>query len=244
MKCLNCDYIVADKFCENCGQKISTKRFSLLSIFDYAVLTGIFSVDKGVLFTIKELFTKPGHSIREYIQGKRINYFNAFTLVLLLLTIVYFIEEYSGIKMSDLTSDGNKEFVGILDDFTKEYPRFIHLISIPLLAITSYLFFRKSKCNFAENLVLNTYVIGGQIILSLPFSILSVFYKNIEVLSIIYQFLSFAIAVYAMWVYYQFFSTFGYKKISLFIRSLFALGFYVLLQGIAIAIIMLSKNFF
>lgn len=243
MKCLNCDYIVVDKFCENCGQKISTKRFSLVSIFDYAVLTGIFSVDKGILFTIKELFTKPGHSIREYIQGKRINYFNAFTLVLLLLTIMYFIEEYSGIKISDLTSTGNKEFAGNLDDFTKEYPRFIYLISIPLLAISSYLFFRKGRCNFAENLVLNTYVIGGQIVMSIPFSILTVFYKNIEALSVIYHFLSFVVAVYAIWVYYQFFSTVGYRKIGLFIRSLFSLALYVILQGIIIAIIMLSKKF-
>ncbi|MBN2350082.1 MAG: DUF3667 domain-containing protein [Bacteroidales bacterium] len=242
MKCLNCENIAEGNFCENCGQKISTRRFSLISIFDYAVLNGIFSVNKGILFTVKKLLTKPGHSIREYIQGKRINYFNAFTLLLLLLTLAYFLEEFTGIKLADITAEGSEEFANLLEEFMKEYPRIIYLINIPLLAISSYLFFRKSKYNFAENIVLDTYIISAQIIMTLPFSILVIFYNNVEFIKIIYNIYSVITLIYAFWVIYQFFSKSGYKKMSLIFRSIFSLILYMILQLITIVSIALVKS--
>ena len=77
MQCLNCNNEVKEQFCPICGQKTSTHRFSFSHIFNNGVLNGIFNVNKSLFYTLKELFTRPGHSIREYIQGKRIRHFNA-----------------------------------------------------------------------------------------------------------------------------------------------------------------------
>lgn len=244
MKCLNCDNVVEGNFCSNCGQKTSTKRFSLISVFNYAVLSGIFSIDRGILFTIRELFTIPGHSIREYIQGKRTKYFNAFTLLLLFLTLTYFLDKFSGIKIADITAEGSKEFATLLEEFMKEYPRIIFLINIPLLAIVSYLFFKKSNFNLAENLVLSTYIISAQIILTLPLQILTIFYFNVEIIKILYNFLTVITSIYCIWVLYQFFLKYANKKINLLLKCIFIIIIYQILQSIVVAVIILfRKNF-
>jgi hypothetical protein len=244
MNCLNCDTIVEGKFCKNCGQKISTQRFSLISIFDYAVFSGIFSLNKGIVFTVKELFTRPGHSIREYVEGKRVNYFNGFTLLLLLLTLTYFLDEFSGLKLADVTAEGSEEFANLLEEFMKEYPRIIYLLNIPLLAISSYLLFRKSNYNFAENIVAGTYIISAQIILTLPLQLLTIFYNNVEVIKIIYNSYSVITAIYSFWFFYQFFSGSANKKISLLLKCIFIIIIYQILQSITIAVIFLVKKHF
>lgn len=244
MNCLNCDSVVEGNFCSNCGQKISTKRFSLVSIFDYAVLTGIFSIDKGILFTVRELFTTPGHSIRDYIYGKRIKYFNAFTLLLLLLTLSYFLEEFTKIKLADITAEGSKEFANLLEEFLKEYPRIVYLLSIPSLALISYLLFRKSNHYFAENLVLSTYIISAQIILTLPFQILTIFYGNTEVIKILYNSLTVITSIYCIWFLYQFYVIYASKKIGLLFKCILVVFIYLVAQSILVALIILFKKHF
>lgn len=237
MECLNCGTKVKSKFCEECGQKASTKRFSLRRLLDREFLSGAFMLNKGLLFTLKVLFTRPGHGIREFILGKRARYFNAFSLLLLILALMFFIDEFSDLKMSDVFGDDNKKFTNSFEEFTKEYPRTIYIISIPIMAFCSFIFFRKSKVNFAENIILSTYNSCASLILSIPVAILAIFYHNLEVLSIIYQSLPLISFGYAMWIYYQFFSAYGYKKSSLVWRSLFTFLTYILLQGIMTALI-------
>ncbi|KPM31776.1 Membrane protein [Croceitalea dokdonensis DOKDO 023] len=56
----------------------------------------ILQIDRGFLFTIKELFIRPGNAIRDFIQGKRKNYFKpvayAFTLSTLYFLVTRLIE--------------------------------------------------------------------------------------------------------------------------------------------------------
>lgn len=42
---------------------------------------------RGIFFTIKALFTRPGHMLREYILGHRANYFRPFPLLIILATL-------------------------------------------------------------------------------------------------------------------------------------------------------------
>jgi hypothetical protein len=224
-----------DKFCQTCGQKTTTHKFSLRSIFDNGILYGIFMINKGFFFTLKELFIRPGHSIREYLEGKRVNHFNAFSFLLLLIAIAYFIEEYSGFQLSDMMDEDNAEFATSLEGFMEEYPRAVYILNIPIMAITSFLLFRKSNLNFAENIILNTYNSAAQILLVLPFTILAVFYKNIEVLSLLFTLTPIIGFGYYFWFYYQLFSKYEFKKRNLILRSILSIIIFSLLQGIAFA---------
>lgn len=44
-------------------------------------------VNKGFVYTIKELFTRPGQSIKEFIEGKRIKHYKPLLLVFVLAGI-------------------------------------------------------------------------------------------------------------------------------------------------------------
>lgn len=157
-KCLNCYNQTINNFCSVCGQKNSTHRFSLSHIVLHDFIHGVFHLDKGFFFTIKELFTRPGHSIREYIQGKRVKHFNYFTLLIILITIEFVIRSYSSVTREEIF--GKEEVLGY-SKIVDKYNKIIRLISIPLWALITWLLFRKTKQTFMENVVLNLYMMSA-----------------------------------------------------------------------------------
>ena len=84
--CKNCDQTYSGHFCNNCGQPADTHKLNLHFIM-HDIQHAFFHFDKGVLFTAKELFTRPGDSIREFIEGKRVKHFKPISLVIILATL-------------------------------------------------------------------------------------------------------------------------------------------------------------
>jgi hypothetical protein len=115
--CLNCNTTLQpnQNFCSVCGQGTSTHRFSLKGIFGHDFIHSVFHLDKGFLYTFKMLFTKPGFFIKEYLEGKRVKYFNYFTMILILIAIGHFANKYSPIRYTDLMKNSiNKSDTGKL----------------------------------------------------------------------------------------------------------------------------------
>ncbi len=220
--CLNCDLESTGKFCPNCGQKTSTHRYSLEYFLLNDLVRNLIPIDKGFFYTIKELFTRPGHSIRAFVQGKRAKHFNYFTFILLVISMNHFAGSLSEVKLVDVTSYSmnSNEVVAKFEKMSRAYPQLFTLLQIPFLALFSYLFFRKSKQNLTENLVLNTYKTSAELLLSALFTMISVVYKNIAVLSHLYSVVAVLALSYSVWFYYQYFSVFGYSKVGLLIRSI------------------------
>ena len=84
--CKNCGHIYSGQFCNNCGQPSDTHKLNLHFIW-HDLQHAFLHFDKGVLFTAKELFTRPGNSIREFIEGKRVKHFKPISLVIILATL-------------------------------------------------------------------------------------------------------------------------------------------------------------
>ena len=242
MQCLNCNNAVQENFCPICGQKTSTHRFSFSSIFDQGVLNGIFNVNKSFFFTIKALFTRPGHSIRDYIQGRRIRHINAFSLLILLIAIEFIADDFAGVSGSEALPEMFKNSGDSLDQILETYPQLTYLIVICAMTISSYLFFRKSKLNFAEHLVMNIYSWSGIIALGLPFTLLFALIDDkslIRPLINIYAIIGFG---YAFWFFYQFFSGYKYKRIILVFRVLLVLIVSHIVRFITLAAMLEIKN--
>ncbi|MDV3752058.1 DUF3667 domain-containing protein [Elizabethkingia anophelis] len=212
--CLNCNEELVGKYCNNCSQPASTHRFSLSHVFKHDFVHGIFHFDKGFFFTIKELFTRPGHSIREYVQGKRVKHFNYFATVLLLLTIIYFVKKWAKIESSDLFDTNVKGLLKV----QKDYSKITVFLNIPIIAFISFLLFQRSKQNYTENLVLNMYLLCGLTVISLILPICMIFTDNKESLFIVNYFVTVLVFLYIIIFYYQYFSVFNYKKYDLIIR--------------------------
>lgn len=221
--CLNCHLSVKGNFCEHCGQKTTTHRYSIKHFLEHDIIHGIWHVDKGIFYTIKELFTRPGHSIREYVEGKRAKHFNFISLLIIGLAVSSFLNAYTEIKIIDLVSETSKDAMGVIEKFTTKYPKLTMAILIPINAMFSFLWFRKAKYNYSEHLVLNSYKSVGDMVVGLAFTTLTIFYTNIKVLSFLYiTVIAFFGVFYTIWFYRQFFSHAGFSKKALIWRSLLA----------------------
>lgn len=239
--CQNCNEIVTRNFCSNCGQKASVRRYSFKHFIQHDLIHGIWSVDNGLFFTIKELFTRPGHSIREFINGKRVGYFNVITLLVIILGVSHFVGEYSQVKLSDLMPESSKESMNTFEVFTRKYPKITLLLTIPFYSVFSFLWFRKAKLNLTEHFVINSYKSVGELIIAFTFTIITVFYTNHNGLMTVYSLVMFLSLVYSFWYYKQFFSAYGYSKKSLIIRSLGVILSYMFFS-FALGIIMAIMN--
>lgn len=215
-KCLNCNADIENNFCSVCGQKNSTHRFSLEYIMKYDFVQGVLLLDKNFLFTLKQLFTKPGHNIREYVQGKRVKYFNYFALLLILLSINFFLSQYRAVDPIELY--GKESISGYLK-LSKDYRKILNIIGIPFWAGVLFLFFRKSKQNYVENIVISIYKMCAIFTLNLPFAIFSIISDDIKVLLFMNNLKALTIVTYSFLFIYQYFSSFRYNKNALILRT-------------------------
>ncbi|MFB9079044.1 DUF3667 domain-containing protein [Flavobacterium procerum] len=227
--CLNCEQKIAENFCSNCGQSTHTHRYSLQHFFVHDFIHGIFHFDSGFFYTIKELFTRPGHSIREFIQGKRVKHFNFFATVIILLTINYFLSKWT---KTELTEVFNKESVSGLSKVIKGYSKFATFLVIPINALLSFFIFRKSQQNYTENLVLNIYLLSGIISFRAFLYLTMIATNDVEVIRTINLIVVFLIFAYTAIFFYQYFSVYSSNRVVLILRVLLiSVLFIIIKQG-------------
>jgi hypothetical protein len=139
------------------------------------VVHGVWHIDKGIFFTIKELMVRPGYAARDYISGKRRSYFNLITLAALIIAVILFI---SGRIVHDtefvVVKNSGERIEGLFFNNLK----LILLSFIPLFAISSQLFFRKLRLNYSEHAVGATFFFVGFLVLILFQTLLEWILKN------------------------------------------------------------------
>lgn len=198
--------------------------------FNTILFTEYFILTKGFFYTVKELFTRPGHSVREYVQGKRVKHFNYFATIIFLITIGYFVKKWAKVDPTILYED--KETVSDLLKVLKDYSKITVFLNVPIISIVSYLFFKKSKQNYTENLVLNMYLLCGTLIISLILTTCLIFSDNKYFLIYVNYFAAVLTFIYVAIFYYQYFSVFNFKKYQLIIRVIIIAFLYLLTKQI------------
>lgn len=224
-ECKNCSTSFEGKFCPNCSQKADTHRLTL-GHFAHETTHAVTHTDKGILLLIKAMFTRPGLVARDYMEGKRKRYFNPITFILIMMAVQVFATKQTDFngkftrqmqkmygqlaKMNPKSVEREKDFnqrmeqtdkqMALMNDNTK----ILNFIFIPFLSLLTWLFFKKSGFNYAENLILNI-LIGGQLVVwFFIFCIVPVLIKPSLVLLVMYLFMLFSFA-YAIVAYKQFY---------------------------------------
>lgn len=244
--CLNCNFEINSNFCPNCGQKTSVHQYSVKHFIEHDLVHGVLHVDKGILYTIKMLFTSPGHSIREFLQGKRVNIFNFVTLLVLIIAVSHFLSSYSSIKMSDIMPDSSG-FMKEFENMSRKNPKIILLMTIPFYSIITFFWFKKAKLNLTEHFVLNSYKTAGELLIMILFTLITTIYTNIVNLRIILAVISLISYFYTIWFYRQFFSAYGYSKKALVTRGILSIVSYFAISmiiGVVFGIVFIIKNKF
>lgn len=166
--CLNCDTALSGRFCSNCGQKADTHRITFKHFIMHDVLHGVWHFEKGMLFTAREALTRPGKAGLDYINGKRIRYYNVFYLILLLIGLNIFIshyydhfrEIYTGVSEGVRNSNGKK-----IAAFMSKYAKLIVFSFVPFFALNGYWVFRRKKLNLSEHFIVAGIIFLGILIL-------------------------------------------------------------------------------
>lgn len=171
--CLNCNAEINGQFCSNCGQSSETHKINLHYLW-HDIQHGLLHVDKGILFTTKELFTRPGHSIREFLDGKRISHFKPISLVIILAGIYSLLSHFFHLNLFSTyyelkgSGDGFIEFktsVDKLSEWLSQHYSVLALIQIPIFSLGTYVMFKKEGYNYIEHLVINCFIAGQKLIL-------------------------------------------------------------------------------
>tara|TARA_R110000850_G_scaffold45090_1_gene114161 strand:- start:553 stop:1293 length:741 start_codon:yes stop_codon:yes gene_type:complete len=222
MTCKNCNHKIDGSYCSQCGQSTTVSRISFGS-FLKELSSSVFQVDKGLLFSIKELFIRPGHSIKEYLSGKRKNHFKPIAYTFTLSTIYFLISQlleaptFLNDAAEGFASESNSSGVAsgqidVLNWFAKNYA-YTTLLLLPLYSFASYMAFNKSGLNYPEHFVLNAYITGQQAIIYTLSALLSLAITNKDLLATGTLIVSIS---YAFFVFWQFFE--GYSRIAALLR--------------------------
>src|SRR5262245_8742825 len=79
MVCPNCGYESDQRFCSSCGQPMMIHRIDMAHLL-HEVAHTFWHLEKGFLFTLKELGRHPGTMQRKYLSGLRLPYQKPFSL--------------------------------------------------------------------------------------------------------------------------------------------------------------------
>lgn len=158
MHCKNCGNTFTGKFCNNSGQPANTHRLDVHFIW-HDIQHGLFHFDEGILYSFKQLFTRPGHSIREFIEGKRARHFKPISMAII-LAVTY------GLLYHNFSIDTTKPFItpqnqsvnyAAYNEWMAMHFSWITLASIPFYTLGTFICFRNQGYNFIEYFILNTF---------------------------------------------------------------------------------------
>ncbi|WP_379791231.1 DUF3667 domain-containing protein [Flavobacterium qiangtangense] len=240
--CLNCNESTEKNFCSNCGQKNETHRITLKHFFLHDVLHGVWHLEKGILFTLKQAMFRPGKAALDYINGKRISYYNVFYLILLLTAFGIFIENIYATATANYISYIEPSVSSPVLDILGKYVKFFLFLAIPVYAFNSYLLFNKKKYLYSEHLIIfGMYFLG--IILITLFQNIIMFTEFVESLAFIADWSSVLVAFLLFpYIVNGLYGAFGknYTKIGFALRT----AAYIILMFLELRLLAIILKFY
>jgi hypothetical protein len=243
--CKNCEHDFEGKFCNTCGQSADTERLDLKFLIKNLHKNFIKYFHKGIFYTSRQLFTRPGHSIREYIEGKRVNHFEPIGLLLTLASFyavlyhTFDVNMFSG--LSENTLDGKLDFKSVSNWITDHFA-IVTLLFVPIYSIGSYLSFWKQDYNFYEHFYLNTFLASQRLLIRIVTFPLLLVLDGTDNLFIFRDLLILSDIVLMIWCYTQFFNKVSKVK-AILLGILSYVIFFGLLLGIIEVLVSLWKAF-
>lgn len=244
--CKNCGHRFEGKFCNNCGQTGETKRIDL-HYLKHEIPHSFFHINAGLLYTSKQLFIRPGHAIREYLEGKRINHIQPLSFVLILAGFYILLCHWFHINLFHLSIESTREGVETekainIDEWFLAHFGWVTLATIPLYTIGTAICFYDKSYNFVEYLVLNTLKAGQRLIVQivfLPFIFLFRHSLNVDSILLIVYLVDLGLN---FWTNLQFFD--DMKAGAVIVRSTMGHLILLLLMFLVVALAMILAPYF
>lgn len=233
IQCKNCGHHFVANYCNQCGQKADTYRITWMEVLHH-LPHALFHIDSGFFFTLKELATRPGHTIREYLEGRRKPHFSPFLMLVLLggLTTILFVHFHLPTIFASIR----------LDQLEQEHSTIAHkyfalrmLVFVTVCSLGDSVFFRRQDYTFPEMFVANTFIFCGVSaiqLLSIPVMVMA--QQSTAHMAISMGMIG-LVMVYLVWSRVQFFHLYSsihllriILAVLLYLAAVIAIGHYII----------------
>lgn len=181
--CLNCGAHVQDRFCARCGQSAHVPKFTWRYVLQ-ELPTGLFAWDKGFLYTAKALFTRPGPAIADYIAGKRVQHFRPLPMLAFCAGILGLLGLYAPVPEQLLDTEEKKRSIQQLTDWINSHYVWIELALLPVMSLSTWIWFSKRGYNLVEHVVINAFLSCQRLILNIVLFPVVLLSTNLPVLAV------------------------------------------------------------
>jgi hypothetical protein len=242
--CKNCHQTYKGHYCSNCGQTAETHPINLHFLW-HDIQHGLFHFDNGITYTGKQLFTRPGHSIREFIEGKRVKHFKPLSLVMVLATAYVALIHLLHIELIVKTNapvDPNVHIDPVkIGEWIQSHFAWITIAFIPIHTIGTIITFRKQGYNFFEYFILNTYKAAQKLYISLLFIPVFYYYSGTPAINTITKIIVLIDFVLYFWTNEQFFNHLSKIK-TFFLTILTHIIFWSIVFFIAVIVLLIMDK--
>ncbi len=250
-RCANCGRVIdsADqKFCPACGQLTPAHRIDW-HFLGHELEHSVLHMDRGIFYSLKHLMLRPGHFIRDYIEGRRARHVKPLMLIMILAAAMVFLAKYfldgdvvgSGISAGGTAAAGTK--VGGQFDPTRLVNAFevvkawmnrnytaTTLMLLPLEAMAFKVAFRRvGNFNYPEWLVIATFLTAQSFVIMMLAAPLEHWFPQVRgwALSLV--------LVYTVVSLTQFFKP--YPRWKSVLRSLLGFGIFMVFNAVFSAVL-------
>lgn len=162
--CKNCGHIFEGKYCNQCRQEAATARITWGEVARQLRLATV-DVDRGFFFTIQQLFRQPGTSIKEYLEGRRVNYSNPYFFVLLMagFTSLLFLSFDVPLPVRSINLEHIEKMSPLV---AQKYFILVGIVIMGMLTLGDVLLHRRAGYNVAEITVANAFQAGQLLVIT------------------------------------------------------------------------------
>ena len=208
--CKNCNTHFSGLYCNNCGQSADTERLDFKFLVKNLRKNVFKYFHAGIFYSAVQLFKRPGHTIREYIEGKRVKHFEPIALLLTFAALYGLLYHLFNINLfvdlSGKASPDTNTKMNIINDWMSDNYSLATCLFVPFYAFGSYLGFIRQKYNFIEHIYLNIFLGSQRIFAHLLLFPLYIVFNGTPKLKILMDINILLDIILLVWSYTQFFN--------------------------------------
>lgn len=211
--CSNCKTEINQNYCPQCGQASKLKRIDAHYI--QHEIEHVLHLEKGIFYTIRELFLRPGKNVREFISENRNRLVKPIIFIIVSSLIYSIISHFFHVEDGHPAPvETKRTAVAAISEWVQNHYGYANIIMGVFIALWLKLFFRKHRYNFFEVLILLCFVMGMGMLLLAVVAIIEGICKShlLGILGIIPF-------MYCSWAIGQFY---GEKKFGSYVKAFFA----------------------
>jgi hypothetical protein len=164
----------------------------------------VLHLNKGFLYSVKQLLTRPGDTVRDFLEGKRVNHYKPILLVFVLAGLNGFLSQYINCKgvMPEINNNPIAKELPKMMNWISSHYAVVELTLLPLYSLCSWFAFKKFGYNYIENIIINCFASSQRLILGL-ITIPILYLVDSEHLMVVSSLIALPIYGVTIWLYLQ-----------------------------------------